>query len=108
MPVTCKGCAASSVELIAFFRRGLFASEGENFAANQKVQSLIWSRSADHPHVTVKARLATHLPSFDQDLVIRMSVAKTLQRIKQFIPPLSGEMHKGQAGRVGVIGGSEE
>jgi ATP-dependent NAD(P)H-hydrate dehydratase len=37
-----------------------------------------------------------------------MSVAKTLQRIKQFIPPLSGEMHKGQAGRVGVIGGSEE
>jgi hypothetical protein len=37
-----------------------------------------------------------------------MSVAKTLQRVKQFIPPLSSEMHKGQAGRVGVIGGSEE
>jgi ATP-dependent NAD(P)H-hydrate dehydratase len=37
-----------------------------------------------------------------------MSVLKTLQRVKQFIPPLSGEMHKGQAGRIGVIGGSEE
>ena len=37
-----------------------------------------------------------------------MSVAKTLQRVKQFIPPLSSEMYKGQAGRVGVIGGSEE
>jgi hypothetical protein len=39
---------------------------------------------------------------------IGMSVAKTLQRVRQFIPPLSGEMHKGQAGRVGVVGGSEE
>jgi hypothetical protein len=37
-----------------------------------------------------------------------MSVAKTLQQVKQFIPPLSSEMHKGQAGRVGVIGGSEK
>ena len=37
-----------------------------------------------------------------------MSAAKNLQRVKQFIPPLSSEMHKGQAGRVGVIGGSQE
>jgi ATP-dependent NAD(P)H-hydrate dehydratase len=37
-----------------------------------------------------------------------MSVAKTLQRVKKFIPPLSSEMHKGQAGRVAVIGGSEK
>jgi ATP-dependent NAD(P)H-hydrate dehydratase len=37
-----------------------------------------------------------------------MSVAKTLQRVKQFIPPLSSERHKGQAGRIGVIGGSEK
>lgn len=37
-----------------------------------------------------------------------MSVAKILQRVKQFIPPLSAEMHKGQAGRVAVIGGSEK
>jgi ATP-dependent NAD(P)H-hydrate dehydratase len=37
-----------------------------------------------------------------------MSVLKTLQRVKLMIPPLSAEMHKGQAGRVGVIGGSEE
>ena len=38
----------------------------------------------------------------------RMSVLKTLKRVKQMIPPLSAEMHKGQAGRVGVIGGCEE
>ena len=37
-----------------------------------------------------------------------MSVAKTLQKVKQFIPPLSPEMHKGQAGRVAVVGGSDE
>jgi NAD(P)H-hydrate repair Nnr-like enzyme with NAD(P)H-hydrate dehydratase domain len=37
-----------------------------------------------------------------------MSVTRTLQRVKQFIPPLSPEMHKGQAGRVAVVGGSEE
>jgi NAD(P)H-hydrate repair Nnr-like enzyme with NAD(P)H-hydrate dehydratase domain len=33
---------------------------------------------------------------------------KTLQRVKKMIPPLSSEMHKGMAGRVAVIGGSEE
>jgi len=33
---------------------------------------------------------------------------KTLQRVKKMIPPLSPEMHKGMAGRIGVIGGSEE
>ncbi|KAI9595032.1 Ribokinase-like protein [Syncephalis fuscata] len=31
-----------------------------------------------------------------------------LDRIRHFIPPLSPTMHKGQAGRIGVIGGSEE
>ncbi|CAO3685760.1 unnamed protein product [Umbelopsis ramanniana] len=29
-------------------------------------------------------------------------------KIKQIIPPLSAEMHKGQAGRVGIVGGSED
>jgi len=31
-----------------------------------------------------------------------------LGKIKQIIPPLSSEMHKGQAGRIGIIGGSED
>lgn len=31
-----------------------------------------------------------------------------LEQIKQIIPPLSPKLHKGQAGRVGVVGGSEE
>jgi hypothetical protein len=86
--------------------RGLFAGKGENFAANQKLQSLNWSRLIirSSPSSTTRDTSAF----LNRDLVIRMSVAKTLQRIKQFIPPLSGEMHKGQAGRVGVIGGSEE
>ncbi|CAE7209223.1 unnamed protein product [Rhizoctonia solani] len=31
-----------------------------------------------------------------------------LEQIKQIIPPLSPKLHKGQAGRVGVIGGSQD
>ncbi|KAL9547716.1 hypothetical protein PS6_006983 [Mucor atramentarius] len=31
-----------------------------------------------------------------------------IKLVRQLIPPLSHEMHKGQAGRVGVVGGSEE
>ncbi|ORY98907.1 H-hydrate dehydratase [Syncephalastrum racemosum] len=29
-------------------------------------------------------------------------------KVRELIPPLSGDLHKGQAGRVGVIGGSED
>ncbi|KAJ8660064.1 YjeF family domain-containing protein [Lichtheimia ornata] len=31
-----------------------------------------------------------------------------INKVRQLIPPLSSEMHKGQAGRVGVVGGSED
>ena len=31
-----------------------------------------------------------------------------LSRVRLMIPPLKPEFHKGQAGRVAVIGGSEE
>ncbi|KAI8333644.1 Ribokinase-like protein [Chlamydoabsidia padenii] len=31
-----------------------------------------------------------------------------LSKVKQIIPPLSGHLHKGQAGRIGIVGGSEE
>ncbi|KAG0744870.1 hypothetical protein G6F57_001981 [Rhizopus arrhizus] len=31
-----------------------------------------------------------------------------ISKIRQLIPPLSSSMHKGQAGRVGVVGGSED
>ncbi|KAI7862642.1 H-hydrate dehydratase [Spinellus fusiger] len=31
-----------------------------------------------------------------------------MSKIRQLIPPLSHEMHKGQAGRIGILGGSEE
>ncbi|KAG2184534.1 hypothetical protein INT43_000443 [Umbelopsis isabellina] len=31
-----------------------------------------------------------------------------LGKIKQLIPPLAPEMHKGQAGRIGIVGGSED
>ncbi|KAI7859536.1 H-hydrate dehydratase [Circinella umbellata] len=31
-----------------------------------------------------------------------------ISKVRQIIPPLSPEMHKGQAGRVGVVGGSED
>ncbi|SAL98200.1 hypothetical protein [Absidia glauca] len=31
-----------------------------------------------------------------------------LSKVKQIIPPLSSHLHKGQAGRVGIVGGSEE
>ncbi|KAL0073731.1 H-hydrate dehydratase [Phycomyces blakesleeanus] len=31
-----------------------------------------------------------------------------LSKVRQLIPPLSGELHKGQAGRIGIVGGSED
>ncbi|KAI8381163.1 H-hydrate dehydratase [Radiomyces spectabilis] len=31
-----------------------------------------------------------------------------INKVRKLIPPLSGELHKGQAGRVGVVGGSED
>ena len=31
-----------------------------------------------------------------------------LENVKRFIPPLSGKLHKGQAGKIGVLGGSRE
>ncbi|KAI7900938.1 Ribokinase-like protein [Cokeromyces recurvatus] len=31
-----------------------------------------------------------------------------LSKVRQIVPPLSSKLHKGQAGRVGVVGGSEE
>ncbi|BGP39526.1 hypothetical protein JCM10450v2_003492 [Rhodotorula kratochvilovae] len=34
--------------------------------------------------------------------------AKTLARCKRLIPPLSPDLHKGQAGRIGVLGGSKD
>ncbi|KAJ3160188.1 hypothetical protein HDU86_001024 [Geranomyces michiganensis] len=37
-----------------------------------------------------------------------MNQAKLLQTVKKIIPPLSGALHKGQAGRIGVVGGSED
>ncbi|EJD36886.1 Ribokinase-like protein [Auricularia subglabra TFB-10046 SS5] len=33
---------------------------------------------------------------------------KLLDQVRQLIPPLTGAMHKGQAGRVAVVGGAEE
>ncbi|KAH7091889.1 YjeF domain-containing protein [Auriculariales sp. MPI-PUGE-AT-0066] len=33
---------------------------------------------------------------------------KLLAQVKQLIPPLTGKLHKGQAGRVAVVGGAEE
>ncbi|KAI9102726.1 Ribokinase-like protein [Phlyctochytrium arcticum] len=34
--------------------------------------------------------------------------SKLVRRIKSFLPPLESTLHKGQAGRIGVIGGSED
>lgn len=39
----------------------------------------------------------------------QMSMSKrVLDEVKRIIPPLSEALHKGQAGRVGVLGGSTE
>ncbi|KAJ1969934.1 hypothetical protein IWQ62_000305 [Dispira parvispora] len=37
-----------------------------------------------------------------------MAMRPALETIKHLIPPLSPHLHKGQAGRIGVIGGSED
>jgi ATP-dependent NAD(P)H-hydrate dehydratase len=37
--------------------------------------------------------------------VTSKSTRSILNEVKQLIPPLSGDLHKGQAGRVGVVGG---
>jgi len=39
---------------------------------------------------------------------IPSSAKQLLKEVKRFIPPLAEHMHKGQAGRVGVIGGSRD
>ncbi|KAK0525370.1 hypothetical protein OC835_005635 [Tilletia horrida] len=36
------------------------------------------------------------------------AAARLLAQVKQIIPPLSAELHKGQAGRVGIVGGSKD
>jgi ATP-dependent NAD(P)H-hydrate dehydratase len=38
-----------------------------------------------------------------------MPVSRSLlDSLKKIIPPLDGSLHKGQSGRVGVIGGAQE
>lgn len=37
-----------------------------------------------------------------------MEERKVLEAIKQAIPPLTDSRHKGEAGRIGVVGGSKE
>lgn len=38
-----------------------------------------------------------------------MTISRALlDKIKQIIPPLNGTLHKGQSGRVGVLGGAQE
>ncbi|KAI8922043.1 Ribokinase-like protein [Powellomyces hirtus] len=41
-------------------------------------------------------------------MVEKMSQAKLLKTVKKIIPPLTGALHKGQAGRIAVVGGSED
>ncbi len=31
-----------------------------------------------------------------------------LEQVRKVIPPLTGKLHKGQAGKIGVLGGSRE
>ena len=37
-----------------------------------------------------------------------LNMTGSLKDVKRIIPPLGPEMHKGQAGRIGVVGGSKE
>lgn len=37
-----------------------------------------------------------------------MDAASMIKTVKACIPPLDGSSHKGQAGRIGVVGGSLE
>ncbi|KAG8935687.1 hypothetical protein FRC02_006963 [Tulasnella sp. 418] len=37
-----------------------------------------------------------------------MASKSLIDQVKQIIPPLTGKLHKGQAGRVGVVGGSAD
>ena len=43
-----------------------------------------------------------------QDFSTQHVKSNLLKEFNQIVPPLNYEFHKGQAGRVGVIGGSEE
>ncbi len=40
--------------------------------------------------------------------VSKLSHNQTLDLIKKFIPPLNSTSHKGQSGKIGIIGGSFE
>lgn len=47
-----------------------------------------------------------------RSFVFRFHMAKnsqlTLDRIKEIVPVLTNDLHKGQCGRIGIIGGCEE
>lgn len=49
-----------------------------------------------------------HLKTLECVVVIMPIPTRILEQIKKLIPPLNGTLHKGQSGRVGVLGGALE
>jgi hypothetical protein len=38
----------------------------------------------------------------------KLTHLQLIERFKKIVPPLISELHKGQCGRIGVVGGSKE
>jgi ATP-dependent NAD(P)H-hydrate dehydratase len=41
-------------------------------------------------------------------VIITTSMSNLLDRVRKLVPPLAQSLHKGQAGKIGVLGGSRE
>lgn len=64
--------------------------------------------------LTIASRRISCSESFSRQvsmsLIMNLSVADNgfVQQVKEIVPKLSHDRHKGQAGRIGVVGGSKE
>ena len=56
----------------------------------------------------IASTLATNLSSLASKTLSATSAQQLMQSVKRIIPPLSSAKHKGQAGRIGIVGGSRD
>lgn len=64
--------------------------------------------SWDHIFFERQPFVPRHLKTLECVVVIMPIPTRILEQIKKLIPPLNGTLHKGQSGRVGVLGGALE
>jgi hypothetical protein len=85
------------------------AFESSSRIAEEK-QSPAFSEVGYRHHRCLRLPESNHHTQHWQDLEVKSSMASQtlIDQVKRIIPPLTAKLHKGQAGRIGVVGGSAE